>query len=382
MTALGQPTAPRYGQSTLAEVLPAVARSLGVDLPGAHPQALVVPESRQACVLLIDGLGDHLLRDRAGHAPFFRKHLDRSVTLTAGFPTTTATSMGSFGTGLPPGSHGLVGYEVLIPESQELLNLLSWEPPVNPRLWQPETTVFQKAAATGMDVVRIGPAYFDGSGLTEAALRGGTFIAASSLEDRVAAALAVLRRGRPALVYVYWGEVDKTGHEWGCSSWQWGAELSTIDSAVADLARGLPAGAALHITADHGMVDVPHHQRIDVRLEPELRRGVRSVGGEPRCPQVYAEPGQAVAVAARWAKVLGDRATVISQEEAVAKGWFGKVSPQVLQRIGDPLVMCAPGVAVIDPDRMRPQALALIGHHGSWTEQESKIPFLTIPAGG
>ena len=183
-----------------------------------------------------------------------------------------------------------------MPERDELLNELSWEPPVDPRRWQRETTVFQHAAAAGLDVVRIGPGFFDGSGLTEAALRGGRFVAADSLDDRVDAAIAALRSSPRCLVYVYWGDVDKVGHVNGCGSWEWGEELARVDLAVRRLAAGLPRGATLHVTADHGMVDVPHHQRIDLAHDTELARGVRHCGGEPRCPQLYCEPDQAETV--------------------------------------------------------------------------------------
>lgn len=381
---------PAYGRDTLCELMPAVARSLGVDLPrsgsadsrlagaGALDPAMEFARADRACVLLIDGLGDLLLRERAGHAPFLRWHLDRTATISAGFPTTTATSMGSLGTGLPPGAHGLVGYEVLVPDRDELLNELSWEPAVDPRRWQPETTVFQHVAAAGVEVVRVGPGFFDGSGLTEAALRGGRFVAADSLDDRVDAALAALRSAPRALVYVYWGEIDKVGHAMGCGSWEWGEELARVDHAIRRLVAGLPRDASLHVTADHGMVDVPLHQRLDLAREPDLDRGVRHAGGEPRSLHLYCEPGQAGAVLATWSDRLSGRAQVIARRDAVQAGWFGPVAPHVLDRIGDVLVVCEPAVAVVDSRRMRPQALALVGLHGALTPQESLVPLLTV----
>lgn len=376
------PLAPRYGSDTLSDLLPAVLRGLDVDVPGhQRPTAGSVLDLRPAprtCVLLVDGLGDVLLRERAGHAPFLRSQLARTGTLTAGFPTTTATSMGSLGTGLPPGSHGLVGYEVLVPERDELLNELSWEPPVDPRRWQPQPTCFQHAAAAGVEVVRIGPGFFDGSGLTESALRGGRFVAADSLDDRVDAALAALRSAPRTLVYVYWGDVDKVGHVSGAQSWEWGEELAKVDLAVRRLAAGLPRDAALHVTADHGMVDVPHHQRIDLAHDPELARDVRHAGGEPRCVQLYCEPEAATSVLETWRARLQTQAFVLSREQAVAAGWFGAVAPYVHDRIGDVVVACRPGLAVVDSRRMRPALLALVGLHGSVTPEESLVPLLSL----
>jgi hypothetical protein len=370
---------PPYGHGTLSDLMPAAARAIGVPLPAdVYPEALTLPAAPRCCVLLVDGLGDALLRERAGHAPFLRSRLDEIGTLTAGFPTTTATSMGSLGTGLPPGGHGLVGYEVLVPELDMLLNELSWEAPVDPRQWQPGVTVFQQVAAAGVEVVRIGPAYFDGSGLTEAALRGGRFVAARTIDERVDAALDALRSAPRTLVYVYWGDVDKIGHIKGAGSWEWGEELSKVDAAVRRLATELPNDAALHVTADHGMLDVPFIQRVDVAAEPELALGVRHLGGEARCPQVYCEPGQQEAVLRRWQQRLQGLAKVVSGDEAVASGWFGPVADHVRPRIGDVVAPCYPGTAVVDTATQRPELLRLIGLHGSMTPEESLVPLFSV----
>ena len=377
--------APPYGSGTLAELMPAVLRSLdaGADLPrAAAVDGLALVPNPKACVLLVDGLGDVLLRERAGHAPYLRGRLDGAASLDVGFPTTTATSMGSFGTGLPPGAHGLVGYEVLVPERDVLLNELSWETPVDPRTWQPRPTVFERAVAAGVEVVRIGPGFFDGSGLTEAALRGGRFVAANSLEARVDAALAALRSAARVLVYVYWGDLDKVGHVHGCGSWEWGEELAAVDLGVRRLAAGLPRDATLYVTADHGMVDVPHSQRLDVGLEPDLAAGVRHVGGEPRAPQLYCEPGAAESVARAWAERLGARADVLTREQAIAGGWFGPVAPHVRDRIGDIVVSCGTDLAVVDSRHHRPELLALVGLHGARTPAEWRVPLLTVGGAG
>ena len=87
--------------------------------------------------VLVDGLGHDLLVRRAGHAPWLRAHLATTRRVASGFPSTTATSMGTFGTGLAAGAHGLLGYEVLVPGADRLLNELSWEDGPDPRTWQP-----------------------------------------------------------------------------------------------------------------------------------------------------------------------------------------------------------------------------------------------------
>lgn len=375
-------TWPDYAQPTLGSVLPSVLASLGVVGPGgaasvngAYPMELAPADS--AVVVLVDGLGDRLLRRRAGHAPFLRSLLPSGRTLRAGFPTTTATSMGSFGTGLPPGAHGLVGYEVRVPGTDRVLNELSWEDGPEPELWQPHETVFERAHAAGLATARIGPGFFDGSGLTRAALRGGSFIAADDLAGRVDAALACAAHPR-SLTYLYWGEVDKVGHVFGCDSLQWGAELEATDAELSRLAHSLPPGTALHITADHGMIDVPDEGVHDAALDPLLAEGVARVAGEPRSPQVYAQPGAADDVLHRWRARLDGRGLVLSREEAVTRGLFGPVREAVLERIGDVVVLMHAGHSVVDSRVHRPELIALRGVHGSLTPDEIDIPLLSL----
>ena len=369
---------PDWSAGTLASVLPSVADSLGVpDFAGADRFGL--PPVPRTVVVLVDGLGYDLLAQRSGHAPFLRQHLASARRIPCGFPTTTATSMGSFGTGLPPGSHGLVGFQVLDPDTDRLLNELSWEDGPDPLRWQPSRTVFQTAEANGVAVTRVGPHYFDGSGLTNAALRGGRFVAAKHLDDRVAASVESARATRRSLVYLYWGEVDKVGHVHGCQSWQWGDEVEAVDRALASLADRVPDDTSIVVTADHGMVDVPFDQRLDLAHEPDLMAGVRHLGGEPRNLQLYLQPGAQQAVAEAWRERLGRLARVMTRDEAVDEGWFGATTPLVLPRIGDLVVAMQDQFAVVHSGLMRKEIIALLGVHGSTSEAELAVPVIVVP---
>lgn len=371
------PTTPR-----LDRVLPAVATSLGVPgltKAGDRPLRPV----RRAVVVLVDGLGAALLARRGGHAPFLRRLLQdpqAAVTIDCGFPSTTATSMGTFGTGALAGVHGLVGYEAYDPDTDSVFNELSWEDGPQPHRWQPTPTVFEAAQAAGVAVTRVGPGFFDGSGLTEAALRGGRFTAANSLAARVDATVTALRAAPRSLVYLYWGDVDKVGHVHGVGSLEWGEELEEVDAQLARLASLLPHDTALHITADHGMVDVPLESRPDLADDAELDAGVRHVSGEPRCLQLHVTPGARDDVLATWRGRLGDDALVLDADDAIARGWFGPVSETVRPRIGDVIAAMTGPVAVVDSRRHRPELRALLGVHGSITADEVTIPWLVLDA--
>ena len=235
------------------------------------------------------------VRRRGGHAPFLRSLLP-AVPHHGRLPSTTATSMGTFGTGLPPGAHGLLGYEVLVPGEDRLLNELSGR------------TGRTLAVADPADGLRGRSGGRRGGDAHRARLlrwlrAQGTCGAAGSAPPTPRGAgrrLAHGRTRRPALlVYLYWGDLDKVGHVHGCQSWEaTSSRRSTPSWSAGPLG---PVDTAVYITADHGCgMDAPHALRIDIAHDAELAAGIRHVGGEPRSLQLYCEQGAEADVMATW----------------------------------------------------------------------------------
>lgn len=380
------------GLPQLAGVLTDVARAFGVsDVPGATA-GLDLGRPERVCVVLVDGLGDVPLRARTGHAPTLRGLVSGSTPVMAGYPSTTAASLASFGTGLPSGTTGMLGYTVRDPRTPDaapgLVNLVSWatqpgasRDPVpqvpEPRTWQPEPTVFERLVAAGRTVTSVGPLRFAGSGLTTAGLRGSTYRAAESLEQRVDATISALRH--PGLAYLYWGDLDKAGHHHGWGSAQWGEELGAFDHELTRLLRRLPRGTVVLVTADHGMVDVTGHT--DVAAVPALHRDVVLVAGEPRASHVHLVPGaEAEVVAARWREELGELAWVLTRAEAVERGLFGAVAERNAALIGDLVVAARGRHAIVDSRTQSAASIALIGMHGSLTHDELAVPAILATA--
>jgi hypothetical protein len=170
-------------------------------------------------------------------------------------------------------------------------------------------------------------------------------------------------------------ELDLTGHVRGVDSPSWRAELGVIDRVVEQLVDGLPDDAALLVTADHGMLDVPADTRLDVDEVPELQDGVRLLAGEPRARYVHAVPGAEADLLARWREVVGDRAWVVGRDEAIASGVFGPVGDTMAARIGD-VVALARGSWALTATRTEPGPSRLAAYHGSLTATELAIPLL------
>lgn len=382
------PPPPAYGRQSIAEVLGSAAASLGV---AGYSNTLSFPASSRICVVLADGLGRNLLKKKAAHTPFLRSVVQAGqgavpVWLDSAFPSTTAASLASLGTGRPPGQHGLVGYDVLDPAQDRVVNMLgNWDDGVDPAAWQPFPTILEDVART-VDVVTVSLPQFADSPMTRAALRGGRFVSAVTPHARTAAAAEAMSGQGPTLMYYYLNELDKAGHRHGSQSEQWEHQLEELDASVKRLNTGLPAGTTVVLTADHGMVDVPESQRIDYSTDPALVEGVRHTAGEPRMVHLYLEPDSGSEVRDRllgnWQARFGDKAWVFTREEAVRAGLFGEIRDGVGERIGDVMVAAREGIALYDTRRVRPAALDVVGQHGSLTRAEREVPLLCFTAQG
>lgn len=391
------------------------AKRLGLDQLG-DAQAPIV-------MVLVDGLGWQMLRERAGHTPNLRRLLADSDYLHTCAPSTTAAALTTLATGVYPGAHAMVGYAVRdpllrgqmgaghVPGPGDVFDLITFKNSSHdPLTWQSVPTLIERANAKAnagcgpqLGAVSIGRSKFAGSGLSLAAWRGFKHIGVDALDQRPYQAYRAIKEGAK-LVYLYVGELDHAGHNHGWHSDKWLEALEALDAMVGQLFRRLPAGTRIVLTADHGMVDTDRHHRIDLAKEKELAKDVVAVAGESRFLQLYVADGAANAraaggsargaagtqaaggvvensgrkelaqsVAKRWAEFLGDRAIWVGTDPSPL---MGPLSPGARAAVGDVLVALNDNWTVVDSRVQSFHATQLIGVHGSLTPVELEVPLI------
>jgi len=389
------------------------AKRLGLDQLGDAQTPIVM--------VLVDGLGWQMLRERAGHTPNLRRLLADSDYLHTCAPSTTAAALTTLATGVYPGAHAMVGYAVRdpllrghlgaghVPGPGDVFDLITFKNSSHdPLTWQSVPTLIERANANAgcgpqLGAVSIGRSKFAGSGLSLAAWRGFKHIGVDALDQRPYQAYRAIKEGAK-LVYLYVGELDHAGHNHGWHSDKWLEALEALDAMVGQLFRRLPTGTRIVLTADHGMVDTDRHHRIDLAKEKELAKDVVAVAGESRFLQLYVpddvasapaagSPGLGVAgargdggvvensgreelaqsVAKRWAEFLGDRAIWVGTDPSPL---MGPLSPGARAAVGDVLVALNDNWTVVDSRVQSFHATQLIGVHGSLTPVELEVPLI------
>ena len=330
-------------------------------------------------LFLIDGFGADALETFSSVIPTITR-LTRHGIINTAFPSTTATSLATLTTGTLPGVHGMLGYTVQVPRSGgRILNALKWDERVDPNIWQPVPTLFERAAAQDIQVSHVAAKRYENTGFTRAVFRGAQYKGANVVPDLIAQTKDALKK-TPSFVYLYMNDLDVAGHSDGVGGDKWLAALLMIDQMLANLMREVPQGTRIWLTSDHGMINVG--EKIVIGEKNPLLENISVIGGEPRARHLYLNadydsPSGRNDVASIWQEFLGERVQVFTREQALISNLFGEdVSDDSKDRMGEVIAIAQADVVLIDPTRADKES-AMVGHHGSDSLIETQVGLLT-----
>ena len=331
--------------------------------------------ARRECVLLIDGMGRNAVELCRSELPILSQMHESSI-LKATFPSTTSTSLTSFGTGTDVGVHGMVGYTMRVPHSgdpERLLNALKWDERVDPYIWQSQPTLFERAKQQGIQVSHIAAKRYEETGFTRAALRGAEYFGANVVDELVANATAALSKAN-SFAYVYINDDDDASHREGFGSAKFHAAMNKAAELITKLLEQLPAGTRLWVTADHGMLNRGDYCVLG--QDNDLLANVKLLGGEPRVRYLYVREGAVAETKSQWQEYFGEKVTLLDRHEAIKQGIFGPaITERNAQRVGDLIAIAQGDLILVEKERQELQ-LAMVGHHGGVTPAELEIPLL------
>ena len=358
----------RFG---LADITNSIFNSLSVP-ETIDSLSLGSAENREVLVL-IDGMGQDAIDKYGDQFPIFDE-LKQVKKLYTNFPSTTATSLSTLGTGVLPGIHGMLGYTVRVPRSDNrLLNALKWDERVDPVMWQKVPTLFERAVLAGVSVTHVAAKRYEGSGFTQAALRGAKYVGANGV-DEMATAVSAALKPQPSFVYTYLNTLDSAGHSDGVGSDKWLTALQQVSEFITKVKQLAPAGTRIWVTSDHGMVNST--EQVILGQDNKLLENVTLIGGEPRARHIYIKEGAVAETITQWQEFFGNKARVLSKDTAIKDGLFGPVvTEDSHDRLGDLIAIANNDLILVDPARVREES-SMVGHHGGVTDIEVEIPLL------
>lgn len=342
------------------------ASALGA-IAGGDFNRLKLPRVPSSVVVLIDGLGFENLIENLGHARNLARLVQNSSSgaIRSGFPSTTAVSLTSFGTGLRAGTHGILGYQLRTPAKKVRNMLTGWQVSDDPRLWQVNRTICESAIDLGVNPYMVASPEYEESGFSQVIMSGATFVGTSDLQQRAGEADR-LGRSKGSLVYLYFAELDQAAHRFGCGSSEWLQVLESIDTAV-----GLLSGSyGLLVTADHGIIDVPQDKHLYLDEVPGFCDAVQLAVGDPRALFCY---GDRIAATVAL-NASGFNGYVVGFDELESKKWVsGSVT---IDDVPDFVIISRGVTACYDRRTAKAQSLKMVGQHGGVDDRETRVPLL------
>lgn len=327
-----------------------------------HPEiAALIPEADTYVLVLYDGLGARQLDHP--RAASMRNSL--AAEIDAPFPTTTTVSLATIATGLPASQHGLLGYQLWLPERGVVANTIKWT-----TLWGetidydtvpflPAPNLWERLQHAGVEPITIQPAHFADTPLTRLLYRECRLDGVYDLAELVTATLQ-LAATPSRLILAYVPHIDFAAHVDGQASTAYADAMGAADWVWSRLAATAPPGCVVIGTADHGHIDYTKGQHAAISRADHADR---TFYGDSRAMFVRGEGAS-----------LAEELPATWHAAADTEDWWGPGPrhPQFEQRAPD-------GILLAESDRLLLHKRSddrLIGNHGGLSEAERRIPLL------
>src|SRR5258706_848434 len=371
---------PNYSGNGFVNLVASLVESRGA--PPRHPplQSLPVAELKSAnniVFLIVDGLGDNYLRANGAGGQIARH---RRGAISAVFPSTTASAITTSFTGATPLEHGLTGWFTYFSEAACV---------GAPLPFQRRGEKAPLGAAPGRIFVE--PPYFGALATRSIVVSyrpivdslynrhhcgGADRRAYDDLAGFLDETAAAVKSGpERKLVYAYWPEFDTLAHRHGVASVEVRAHFERLDAMFGELLARLGGSDTIVVlTADHGFIDCPPEESVE--LPAELCAQLRfPLCGERRVAFCHVRDKAAFIESAKG--FFRQRAVVRPSVELLQEGWFGtgRAHPLFEERIGDVALVMQGRGTVKDWVPGEPRHLH-IGNHGGMSEDEMNIPLV------
>jgi hypothetical protein len=379
---------PDYRGGGITNLLASLCRTMGggetgyPELAGLEPETLA--RAQHIVLLVIDGLGYDYLRGSAD-GTLMKAHCQGRMTSVC--PSTTATAIPLFLTGVAPQQHGFTGWFTYFSELGSVLAILPFRARLGGSSLECTTLRPTDLSAVTPFSERIAwpsrqlmPEWIAGSCFNRSYSGASRIDAFSDLAGMRRALRRGLRRtGARSYSYLYWPEFDTLAHRYGVRSGEVGAHFAELDALFGQILNDLRGSdTLLLVTADHGFIDTVPERTIQLRDHPELQRMLMApLCGEPRFAFAYIHPQRQRDFEQYVAEQFDEQLWLLPSEQLYEAGWFGlgEPHPRLRQRIGHYTLVMKENWTIIGtlPGERAPEH---IGVHGGVTAEEMYVPLI------
>ena len=382
---------PDYSGQSIVNLVQSIATACG-SADARYPELDALPaatlnQARHIVLLVVDGLGQRTL-ERHPACPNLQRHAIASVSSV--FPSTTASAITTFMSGLAPAQHGLTGWHIYLEEIGQTLAILPLTPRGGPPLATPETlparlfaqpTLFEQLDRESWVIT---PRSIAGSPFNAWHSRGANCLAYDSPDEMFAQIACLLRDAdAPRYIYAYTSDLDSESHRHGTDSEQAGQTLAALDRGFDELCRDVQGSDSwLLVTADHGFIDSPPLRVVNLDDHPQLAALLsRPLCGERRAAYCYVAPEKRTAFEVYVSEHLAHCVDLRLSSDLINAGWFGPppYHPRLAARVGDYTLVMKDDWTIKDQLPSEKQH-RMLGVHGGVSGDEMVVPLIAVRA--
>jgi len=341
-----------------------------------------IKRAKNVVLLIVDGLGADSF-DKLEKTSFLKQHFLRNMTTV--FPSTTASAITTFYTGLAPQEHGVMGWYMYMEEVGGVVLILrtctrQGQPiEVDAKVLSLPPPIFNKMNADSHIVIKdeLCKSDYNRHFAGKSRFWGYSSLRGMYMQIRK----AVNCNDRRKYIHAYWPEFDSFSHYFGKEDKLSIAHMREIDDAMQHLALMLGGtDTLLLLTADHGQVTTSARRSIILNRRRMFKNCLTlPVCGEPRAAFCYVHPHKVKQFESYVRTNLKKYCTLHKTEELIRKHYFGlgKEHPRLHDRLGDYILLLKGNYAFFDFLADEEEGF-LKGNHGGLSEEEMMVPLVKV----
>lgn len=386
----GELLRPSPDVANLVDLSNAIATIAGVEAAAATPNSRKLIDAIGPCEHLVfvaaDGLGMNAVKAMAPGA-FIPGHL--AAELRTVFPSSTPVVFASLATGKWPSEHAVTGWHMYLSEVDCVATIIRFIRRSDEKhlgelgfSGQQAFPVPSMTRRFRRNTLAMLPEEIANTVYSKYTAGGRPQRGYVSLHQAVDAVIArVSGATRPTFTSLYTYLVDWASHEHGTGHEKVRAAAGEVDREIERLSSGLPEGARVVMTADHGLLDADEPQVHEIQPSDDLTRClVTEPWGDSRGTSWRVRPGHEAAFERAFQDRFGSRFYLITVDEAESLGLYGpgRLSSLTRRRLGSYISISkgADSIWYRAPKAKKEEEPRMVAHHSGLSPEEMLVPLV------
>ncbi|MFP4000729.1 MAG: alkaline phosphatase family protein [Thermoplasmata archaeon] len=376
---------PDYEGRSIVNLVSSLAEAMGSESPYRSCDCINEDRLRKKeniVLFILDGISYEYLKKKGKDTVLFK---EIGGKLTSVFPSSTASAIPTFYTGLAPQQHAVTGWYTYLRELGTVSTILPFKPRFGDESFERSdvdisSILSPRSIMKSIErkTVEVTPDKIKDSVFNIFYAQNSERIGYSTLEDM----FSILERyvilsEEETYIKAYWNGFDSAAHEDGVNSVS--ASETFLDIAVhmrnfIEVIKD--TDTTVIVTSDHGFIDSSRERSVRLQDHPELEDCLTlPLCGDYRSVFCYVRPSKESDFVEYWEDNLKDVCELHESEELIEQNYFGlhEPDPVLPHRVGDYTFIMKDDYIMYDTLANEKEHF-IIGHHGGTTKEEMYVP--------